>query len=100
MHDKFLSTFLDNGQQRAIPKERIVFALNKLGYLVPCKLMTKVIPNLIEGIRIVGFLKVLESDLEEKAFYMLFRNNDNEKDKSYPILGISEYCYLHFGIST
>ena len=51
--------------------------------------MTKVIPNLAEGIRIVGFLKELDVDSDEKVFYMLFSTNQTEKEKSYPILGIS-----------
>lgn len=31
-------------------------------YLVPCNLMTKILPNLDEGIQIVGFLKDLENN--------------------------------------
>jgi hypothetical protein len=32
-----------------------------LGYLVPCALMIKVLPNLIEGIQIAGFLREVEA---------------------------------------
>lgn len=74
-HDGFLRKFLDTGEQRTLWKERIIFAQNKSGYLVPCSLMTKVIPNLAEGIRIVGFLKELDVDSDEKVFYMLFSTN-------------------------
>lgn len=35
--------------------------LNKLGYIVPSTLMIKVLPNLDEGIQIVGFLKEIEN---------------------------------------
>jgi len=36
-------------------------SLNKSGYIVPSTLMIKVLPNLDEGIQIVGFLKEIES---------------------------------------
>ncbi len=62
MHDIFLRNFLETGEQHVMWKERIVYAQSKSGYLIPCTLMTKVIPNLIEGIRIVGFLKELEME--------------------------------------
>ena len=34
--------------------------LNKRGYLIPCTLTTKIVPNLNKGIQIIGFLKDTE----------------------------------------
>jgi len=36
-------------------------SLNKNGYIVPSTLMVKVLPNLDEGIQMVGFLKEIEN---------------------------------------
>eukprot|EP00826_Nyctotherus_ovalis_P016414 TRINITY_DN14749_c0_g1_i2.p1 TRINITY_DN14749_c0_g1~~TRINITY_DN14749_c0_g1_i2.p1 ORF type:complete len:285 (-),score=86.01 TRINITY_DN14749_c0_g1_i2:171-1025(-) len=36
--------------------EKLVFAMHKEGYLVPCTLRHKLIPNLIKGIQLIGFI--------------------------------------------
>lgn len=60
IHDELMRRYFDTSVSKAMGKERIVFALNKSGYIVPCTLMIKVFPNLNEGIRVVGFLKKVE----------------------------------------
>lgn len=30
--------------------------MNKQGYIIPCQLYIKILPNLVKGIQIVGFL--------------------------------------------
>ncbi|MDR3547095.1 MAG: PAS domain S-box protein [Candidatus Pacebacteria bacterium] len=36
--------------------EKIVFALHKLGHIVPCTLFHKLVPNLVKGIQLIGFI--------------------------------------------
>jgi len=58
-HDKFISNYFETSQDKIIGMDRIVYAQNKQGYLVPCTLLIKVLPNLDEGIQFVSFLKDL-----------------------------------------
>ena len=61
-HDGMMRRYFETSESVIIGKERIVFPVNKSGYLVPCSLMIKVLPTLDEGIRVVGFLKDLEGE--------------------------------------
>jgi len=61
IHDSFLDRFLETSVSKTIGVERVIMSLNKSGYIVPSTLMIKVLPNLDEGIQIVGFLKEIES---------------------------------------
>ena len=40
---------------------RLIFILNKYGFIVPCTLTTKILPNLSEGLQIIGFIKSMEN---------------------------------------
>ena len=42
--------FETNKTNNIIGRERTVLPINRLGYLVPCTLMIKILPNLDEGI--------------------------------------------------
>lgn len=55
-----MKNYLETSDSKVIGQERILLAQNKNNYLVPCTLMIKVLPNLDEGIQIVGFLKDIE----------------------------------------
>ena len=43
-------------KQSVHDNEKIVFALHKLGCLVPCTLFHKLVPNLVKGIQLIGFI--------------------------------------------
>jgi hypothetical protein len=60
-HDSMMRRYFETSEKRVIGEERLVFPVNKAGYLVPCTLMIKVLPTLDEGIRVVGFLKDVEN---------------------------------------
>lgn len=60
LHDLFMKNYLETSEAKVIGTERLVLCQNKAGYLVPCTLMIKVLPNLDEGIQIVGFLKDID----------------------------------------
>lgn len=53
IHDTFMKKYFENnskGSNSIIDKERFVLPIDKNGYLVPCTLMIKILPNLDEGI--------------------------------------------------
>ena len=60
VHDTFIFNFLETSESKVLGLERLVMALTKEGYIVPCTLMIKVLPNLNEGISLIGFLKDID----------------------------------------
>lgn len=106
IHDKLMENYLQTSEGTVIGIERTVLCLNKNQYLVPCTLMIKVLPNLEEGIQIVGFLKDIENisgtpgDTKgddagmENTYYMIYRT-DND---SFALQGVTENCFTSFGI--
>ena len=81
LHDGFIRSYLETSESKIIGLERLVLPQNKQGYLVPCTLMIKVLPNLDEGIQIVGFLKDIDTanaymknayDTDEKVNFKIF----------------------------
>jgi len=89
LHDGFMRVYLESSESKVIGSERLVFPQNKQGYLVPCTLMIKVLPNLDEGIQIVGFLKDLDissslvktSSDEEKVFLFIYHKINDKFSK-------------------
>jgi PAS domain S-box-containing protein len=49
VHDKFINNYFETAKDKIINMDRIVFPQNKQGYVVPCTLLIKVLPNLDEG---------------------------------------------------
>ncbi|KAM3130308.1 hypothetical protein pb186bvf_017604 [Paramecium bursaria] len=100
-HDQFMKSYLETSDSKVIGQERMLLAQNKNSYLVPCTLMIKVLPNLDEGIQIVGFLKDIEQgsqymrqeqDVDAEVHYIIVNANN------WAILGITQSCYTKFGI--
>ncbi len=63
--------------------------------------MVKVLPNLLEGIQIVGFLKDIDlgsgfykadNEVEEKVHYIIYNS------QSLVIMGVTISCFTQFGI--
>ena len=50
VHEKFMRRYFDTSESKLIDRERNIFCLHKNGYLVPCTIMIKVLPNLDDGI--------------------------------------------------
>jgi hypothetical protein len=102
LHDGFMRNYFETSEAKVIGIERVVFPVNKSGYVVPCTLMIKVLPNLDEGIRMVGFLKDIEKDSsvmknaefdsDEKVHYILYSGDTGV------IHGITYSCKQEFGI--
>ncbi len=113
IHDKFMNNYLQTSEEKTINKEMLTFPVNKAGYIVPCSLMVKVLPNLNAGIRFIGFLRELdeeredEEDINESGMQSRgFKTNTEEFERYYimydgrtgTIYGITYGCKLTFGI--
>lgn len=101
-HDGFMKNYFESSEPVVMGQERIVFPINKGGYLVPCSLMIKILPTLDDGIRVVGFLKDLEGENISGKGHGL-ENEDNVHYIMYAgdnlaVCGISQSCHTSFGI--
>jgi len=106
-HDALMMRYFETSVPYVIGRERPVFPMNKAGYIIPCALMIKVYPNLDQGIRVVGFLRKIESNspatLKPKVGEEVIINSlrthyimyGGEHDEVY---AVSESCYDSFGI--
>ena len=50
LHDNFMKEFLETSKTKIIGSERLIFAQDKDGFIVPCTLMIKILPSLVDGI--------------------------------------------------
>lgn len=50
IHDDLMKRYINTTEAIVMNKERMVLCMNKNGYLLPCSLMIKIVPNLEEGI--------------------------------------------------
>ena len=100
IHNQLMNRYFETAESDVIGSERLMFPLNKHNYLVPTTLMIKVLPNLDQGIRVVGFLREVEAsdplkqdfDSDERTHYVMY---GGEQDI---IQGITMSCYESFGI--
>ena len=90
LHDGFMRSYLETSESKIIGLERLVLPQNKQGYLVPCTLMIKVLPNLDEGIQIVGFLK----DIDTSSVYMKNAYDTDEKVHYLDLSFLKFYLFL------
>jgi len=90
-HDYWMHRYFEYNHDKVMNHERKIFAMNKRGFLVPCKLLIKVYPCLANGIEIVGvFSRTPGSVINENT--ILIDGNTGT------LLGVTENCYLEFGI--
>jgi len=103
IHDGFMKNYFESSDAKVIAIERTVFPLDKNGYIVPCTLMAKILPNLSDGLKLVGFLQEIDGDTnnnkeqdgeteEEEAHYVMYDGNTGI------IHGVTYGCRLEFGI--
>jgi len=50
IHDTLIDQYMETSKKRVIGKLRILFPINSDGYLVPTKVIMKVLPSLREGL--------------------------------------------------
>ncbi|KAL4466115.1 hypothetical protein ABPG74_004352 [Tetrahymena malaccensis] len=99
IHDGLFHRYLETSQPKVIGIERTVMCLNKNGYIIPTSIMVKVLPNLDQGIQIVGFLKEIDNqesksqiEKDQVIHYLIYREDTLQ------IQGISQSIHDHFGI--
>ena len=105
LHDGFIRRFMETSESNAIGVERLVFPMKKAGYIIPCTILIKVIPNLDEGIQIIGFLKEIE--IKSMNTRSILNGEDNAEESINYIIyspdtglihGITEGCNQDYGI--
>jgi PAS domain S-box-containing protein len=82
-------------------KERLVFALHILGYIVPCNILCKVIPTLENGIEIIGFITVATNIYELRAGEDKVSDEDVMifmLDPSFNLLAFNKKLLIHCSI--
>ena len=58
-HNYWMNRYFDNNRETIINTQRRVYAMNRRGFIIPCDLLVKIIPDLSDGIKIVGmFAKI------------------------------------------
>ena len=101
IHDKFMLTYFETSHANTMGTETRVYPLNKSGYIKPCTILVHLVPNLDEGITLIGFLAEVQYDLTKQKHYY------KDPSRAYYIMynagtqiiqGISETCYEDFGI--
>ncbi|CAD8089763.1 unnamed protein product [Paramecium primaurelia] len=93
-HDQYMIDYIESSKPKVMDKERILCCINSQQYLVPCSLMIKILPNLDEGIKMVGFLQDYNNQQEsnEEWHYIIVDGYTQT------ILGITQSCTQIFGI--
>jgi PAS domain S-box-containing protein len=106
LHDDFMRNFFETSKSVRVGRETVIYPVNKSGYIVPCAITVKVIPNLNDGLKMVGFLNELSqgkpnnpqekgiSSAYNKMHYILYGGENNV------VHGVTESCFQAFGISS
>lgn len=95
IHNQLLLEYLQNSDSDPISFKNS-YAMNSEGYLRPCQIYSKILPDLSKGIKLAGFLlpeKPLPKKHKEECI-LLYCN------KTGIIQGITENCNNKFGISS
>jgi PAS domain S-box-containing protein len=102
IHDGLMRNYFETSESKIMGMERLVFPLTKKGYVVPCTLMIKVLPDLTNGVRLVGFLNEVENENgftkntefenEEKVHYIVYSGDTGA------IHGFTNTCKKDFGL--
>lgn len=102
IHDGLMRNYFETSESKIMGMERLVFPLTKKGYVVPCTLMIKVLPDLTNGVRLVGFLNEIENENgftkntefenEEKVHYIVYSGDTGA------IHGFTQTCKKDFGL--
>ena len=60
IHTDLMRSFFRRGKSEIVGRERIVYPINSQGYIVPCNLFIKVLPQIVNGIQIAAFLSKID----------------------------------------
>jgi len=83
-HDGFILNYIETSKKHIVDSIRIVFAIINTGFLIPISLLSKIIPNLDDGIRFIGLIRKLN---RQDKFY---RTTDETKNVPVTIMMVKE----------
>ena len=106
LHDEFLLNFIEKGKSRSIGKKRIVIAEDCKGFLINLRILVKLVPSILEGIKFLALMCRLETP---NVYFKMEINQDQNYltnqdfgfivcDKDDQILGINKVCMEKLGI--
>lgn len=88
-HNKWMTRYFDENRDVVMGHARKVYTQNRRGFVFPIDLFIKVIPDLSDGIQIVGIFTKMQI---VKPQTLLINTNTGE------ITGLTQGCYEAFGI--
>lgn len=89
-HDFWMKRYFDTNTERIMNRERPVYAYTRNGFVIKVNLLIKIIPEISEGIKIVGVFTEIRS-MKEDAVMLINLDNGH-------LVGVTEECYKNFGI--
>lgn len=100
-HDMCLKNFLETGEKKILDKEFITFAKDKSGFMIPVKLLIRMIPNLTSGLKFIGHCvrlktnsEILQSNPELKCNDLFFILTDLD----FKFLGVTTNTATELGL--
>jgi len=106
IHDELIDRFMESSKRRVVGVLRLLFPINKDGYIVPVHFIMKVLPNLNDGLQFVSFVKEINEmycypykiptnmPIEDIEHFLIYKY-----DKSNMIVsGITQSLNKYFGI--
>lgn len=87
-----MRNYFDTNKDNVIDHERRIFPLLKDNFIIPANLMIKLVPDIVNQIKLIGTISRRLFDDSESGIILVGKNSDR-------LLGISENCYRKFGIN-
>ena len=66
-HNQKMKNYFEYGKTKIINQDRIVYAMQKNGYILETNLYLKILPKLDNGIQVIGFMSTRHQNKEEKV---------------------------------
>lgn len=89
-HDYWMKRYFETNKGNIMNGQRNIFVINRRGFMVLVNLLVKIIPEVSDGIRVVGIFSELK---HKKTDCVVLINASNGH-----VAGITEECYNLFGI--
>ena len=84
-HESFIKRYFNTAKKNILDKDRLLFGLKSTGFIFPIILHTKIIPNLDQSIRFIGYMSGIKKSHKfyktrilspnYKVFFMICNND-------------------------
>lgn len=108
-HDQYMIDYFERGTPNVVDKNRLVFGRNKEGYLIKLMLRLKMLPELDQGVQMVGLLSrnIIESE-KSTLLKKEFASGLDESDIDFmlvnltngDLIGVSTNCFERYGLKS